>query len=184
MADTLMTLSNTPVEAWQGLIGAIAGGLLTFIAVSQTNKSNRESQQLQLELQRQQHHRERLEELYILVSEWSHGIRNSNAHMSLLMQGLIHPQEYLDSINAPENEVDFNRVEMLVGIYGDSVKTAFKEVLTIRDDMSKVLGLCFDSLKNGSPNPTLITEIVAKEPLFNESMKRLQSAIVKAAKEV
>ena len=188
MAEILTTLSNTPVEAWQGLIGALAGGLLTFIAVSQTNKSNLMVLKLQLEhaekLQLQQLSRERLEELYGLIGKWSDFVFSAVVHAGMFIQREITYEEYMSRYSLKEVEgmtlVDYTRIHMIIGVYGKSFRESHQTAKNAIDKLLSVIGTYETALRQGASNEGMYGSLMEAHGNFELNLKALQTEISEA----
>ncbi|MFJ3413738.1 hypothetical protein [Pseudomonas protegens] len=121
-------LEKVPTEAWVTLFGVLLGSLLTILGVWLTNRSN-EKQSLA-----RMHHeekidnfkvrRERLEELYILVSSWHDQVmKEVNSFRRLIGRGEFERVEEL--FGKPFYDLPRDRVEMIVYMYGDKVRDTY-----------------------------------------------------------
>jgi len=135
------TISAAPAEAWVGLIGVIFGSVLAILTAWLTSKANRKQLKIQLEheerMQRQRLAKERLEELYTLVTRWVNAIFSDNLYLTLVMEGHNDYNSYLDIINEMHKDtaeaVDFSRLRMIIGIYGESLNAPFNDLIAVRD---------------------------------------------------
>src|SRR3546814_922531 len=97
-----LILTSVPTEGWVGLLSALFGSLLTTVGVLLSNRANRQQLQLRLEheerLTRERLLRDRLEELYVLVSHWINAMFADHARLTLVMRGHTDYNQYLDSI--------------------------------------------------------------------------------------
>jgi hypothetical protein len=188
MKDFLLALSNTPVEAWQGLIGALAGGLLTFIAVSRTNQSNRKQLQMELEhtekLQRQRIQQDRLEELYGLVTQWDRSSHKVYVTSCQFMESTITAKKWLDTFNDVRFNVHDSRLDMLFSLYLTSSLEAFYAARSLNDSKLQMVRSYNESLNAKAPRTELLKEYKDINAEFSTAIKLLQTQIVKAAKEV
>ena len=137
-------LAKAPAEAWLALSGVILGSLLTTLGVWLTNRSSERSTKLRLvhqeKLAHEKNRKEKLEELYVLSSHWLTNLFANSLHLSFVMKGKITYNEYMDlSIKSSTNrEHDFSRLEMIVGIYGQSLKETYDDVLEARSRVNRI----------------------------------------------
>lgn len=134
----LEILKSVDIKSWIGLAGVLLGALLGLIGVFFANKSNLSRLQLQLENERQRHHsqvkREKLEELYVLVSHWLNDFFSHYFKLTLVMRGEIDYNQYLDEIisDGKDAKTDFQRIEMILHIYGRELLPTYNKVLEWR----------------------------------------------------
>lgn len=182
------TISAAPAEAWVGLIGVIFGSVLAILTSLLSNWSSRKQIKIQLaheeKLYLKKLTKERLEELYSLASEWLVVTRMLNLKLKHLMKGTITPQQYIEAVNAAENKSDVNRMEMIIGIYGDSLHSAYEEVVEAREDMLDIALKCFESVKQMARDEALIAQLESKQPRLLNAIQELKEEIVKAAKRI
>jgi hypothetical protein len=137
-------------------------------------------------MQRQRQSKERLEELYVLVCQWRKYVENVNDSLILVLQGKRSFQEDLNALSASENLADFNRIEMIAGIYGEAIQAAFNEILANRRAMQIAVNAClrdYQKAKEEERQPLLEPIVAAQTNLF-KAIASLKIEIVKAAKEV
>lgn len=85
--------------------------------------------------------RERLEELYVLVTKWVQSFNGQALQLSLVMQGHISYNEYLDGVlDDDEDDVDFGRLQMIVDIYGEELGKGFQGLLKCREEINEIIG--------------------------------------------
>lgn len=131
-------LAKAPSEAWVGLIGAIVGAAIGLFGSWLTSKSSIKQLRVQLEHEERVHtqnvKRERFEELYILLGHWLNAIFSKYLHLTLVMKGEIDYNQYLDTIieNGEKQSFDFQRIEMIINIYGKELRPAYENVLDAR----------------------------------------------------
>ncbi|NMZ69507.1 hypothetical protein SAMN05216370_0203 [Pseudomonas peli] len=182
-------LSAAPSGAWVGLLGVIFGSLLTTLGVWLTNSSNRKQLKLQLEhekrLQSQQLAKERLEELYILVCHWQHGMFSNFMNLTLVMKGHTDYNQYLDTIinEKPSNRVDFSRLEMILGVYGEQVQPAYDATLKIRDYINSIESDHKSAYRHGKPGEAFLKPFSDAQIEFGTACDVLKDKIALAARE-
>lgn len=186
MGEVILTLSNTPVEAWQGLIGALAGGLLTFIAVSRTNRSNREQLSMQLEhaekLQRQRLVKERFEELYSLVSQWADFNLLYNNSLIQFIHRPNDKQQFVENISNPLYRYDHIRLGMITGIYGGAFRELYGRAIAAKDRMKHIENCLMTGL---NPAGEDFSESLSKAYIdYGSAIALLKEEIAKSAKEL
>ncbi|WP_337052437.1 hypothetical protein [Pseudoxanthomonas sp. USHLN014] len=134
-----------PTEAWVGLFGVLFGSLLTTFGVWLTNRSNTKQLKIKIDherqIQQQRQAKERLEELYILVSHWLQAMFSNNLHLSLVMKGRTDYNQYLDAVisNGKASGLDFSRIEMIVNVYGHRLRDAYQSCISARENVNMVI---------------------------------------------
>ena len=188
MTKILLTLNSAPAEAWIGLLGVFFGSLLTTFGVWLTNRSNRKQLKIQLEheelLHRQRLSRERLEELYVLVSHWVNKIFSSFLNLTLVMQGHTDYNQYLDSITNDKSSknYDFSRLEMIVGIYGLQIQSAYETALAARENINSVVAAHKSAYKRGESGELFLKPLTDAQTEFIAAGDALKEVIAKAAR--
>lgn len=188
MDKFLIAISTAPAEAWVGLMGVLFGSLLTTFSVWLTNISNRKHLKLQLEhedrLHRQRLSRERLEELYILVSHWVNRMFSNYLNITLVMKGHTDYNQYLDSISNDKSSenYDFSRLEMIVGIYGDHIQATYDTAITARERFNSVIAAHKTAYKNGESGELFLHPLTDAQNKFITAGDALKEAIAKAAR--
>ena len=152
----LEMLQTVTSEAWVGLAGVLFGSLLTTLSVWLTNRANFKQLQQQLvheeKLASGRVKKERLEELYILICHWNNIFFGNHLQLTLVMRGKLSYNEYLDNIiSSGSQSVDFNRISMIIDIYGGEFKEAYLKVLGIRDEINDIESLHKKSYLKGQP---------------------------------
>lgn len=139
----LDTIKDVPVAAWIGLAGVVFGSLLTTFGVWLTNRSNLVRLIKQLEHEDRRVHgrnsKERLEELYILTSAWLSGFFQNYLYLMNVMKGLTSYDEYQNALLANGQSVDFSRIEMIVGVYGENIIASYNEILNARSKLNVII---------------------------------------------
>lgn len=183
-----LSITSAPAEAWVGLMGVLFGSLLTTLSVWLTNRSNRKHLKLQLEheerLHRQRLSRERLEELYILVSHWVNKIFSSYLNLTLVMQGHTDYNQYLDSISNDKSseKYDFSRLEMIVGIYGDQIQTTYDDAIAARERINSIVAAHKTAYKMGESGELFLHPLTDAQTKFITAGDALKEEIAKAAR--
>ena len=161
-------------DALIGLMGVLFGSLLTTFGVWLTNRSNAKNLLTQLKheevVHRQRASKERLEELYILVSHWQNGMFANYLHLTLVMKGETDYNQYLDSVIklGSENGMDFSRVEMIVGVYGTQLKNSYEAALVAREALNAISLNHKRAYKRSEPGDGFL-------PAFNEAQSNLDA---------
>ena len=144
MDEILKTLSSASSEAWLGIIGVIIGTTLSILGVWLTNQFNIKQLVVQLNNEKAQKSgslkREKLEELYTLVSKWFHRIFAHYLKLTLVMRGEIDYNQYLDIVikDGKEKDVDFSRLEMIIDIYGPELIPSFNKIMEVRSELNDI----------------------------------------------
>ncbi|MDO9619422.1 MAG: hypothetical protein Q7J43_17280 [Pseudomonas sp.] len=184
-----LILSTTPSGAWVGLLGVIFGSLLTTLGVWLTNSSNRKQLKLQLEhekrLQSQQLAKDRLEELYILVCHWQNGMFSNYLNLTLVMQGHTDYNQYLDTLisEKPSNRIDFSRLEMIIGIYGEQVQAAYGVTLKMREHINAIEAEYKSAYRRGESGDIFLKPFSDAQLEFGAACDALKDEIALAARE-
>lgn len=160
-----------------GLIGALIGAG-SAIGVGLINNAH------ERKLQRKHIHRERLEELHILVGQWSLLHLENYTHVSSLMIGRYTLADFYAIDIEPIPSFDFSRLEMIVGIHGEVLLPSFQAVKDILDDMTSIQMEFVESCENGSPSYEHNQAYALYQSQLTDAVKSFKAAIVKAAKEV
>lgn len=100
------------------LLGAIIGFLSSIAKDHFMEKNKRKYKEIELK-------REKAEELYLLLTEWSNMFFSNSNHLSLVMKGDIDYNQYLDYI-IERDKVDFKRIEMLTNVYFKNLLPFYK----------------------------------------------------------
>lgn len=180
-------LQTVPSEAWVGLAGVVFGSLLTTLGVSLTNRANLKQVRQQLghqeKLVNSRVKKERLEELYILICQWNSVFFGNYLRLSLVMKGQTDYNDYLDYINSSGLKgVDFNRINMIIDIYGGELSEAYLEVLKVRDEINNIESLHKSSYLKGQPG-NLFLEPAGKAHLkLSNACDKLKVLISDAAR--
>lgn len=174
-------------EAWVGLSGVIFGSLLTTLGVWLTNSSNtkRLAQQLAHEerVNAQKIQKERLEELYILISHWANMFFGHYLQLALVMKGHIDYNQYNETISERKSEkVDFNRVTMIIDIYGAQLQSYYESILLARDAYNEIEALHKRAYLDGQPGHRFVTPAGDAQLKIAKACEELKMAIAKAAR--
>lgn len=154
----LEIIKSVDVKTWMGLAGVFIGALLGLIGVFVANRSSLSRLQLQLEKEQQRHHsqvkRERLEELYILLSHWINMFFGHYFKLTLVMKNEIDYNQYLDEIisEGADRKVDFQRIEMILHIYGRELLPSYHKVLEWREKVNDIAAAHKSDYKKGKMN--------------------------------
>lgn len=174
-------------DAWVGLAGVIFGSLLTTLGVWLTNRSNTKQA-----LQRLQHEervasesvrKERLEELYILVCHWSNLFFKHYLNLNLVMKGSLSYNDYLDMITAPSDDnADYNRIQMIVDIYGEDVRSYYEAVEVAKVEVNYVGAQHKQAYKLGESGLEFIGPAKEAQLVLGDAFDEFKFAIAKAAR--
>ncbi|WP_318476551.1 hypothetical protein [Photobacterium leiognathi] len=132
------------IKSWVGLIGVLFGAMLGLSGVIFANRSSFQRLKLQLDTEKERAHaqvkREKLEELYVLLSQWENMFFSNCLNLTLVMKGEIDYNQYLDEIieSGQASNVDFHRLEMIINIYARELFPLYKDVLKCRDKINKI----------------------------------------------
>lgn len=157
-----------------GLIGAVIGAS-SAIGVGLLNNSH------ERKLQRQHIYRERLEELYILVGQWSRLRLEHFGRVISFMRGETTQDEYYNhKIKLPVN-FDFSRLEMIVNMYGVVLKPSFNSLREILEQM-RFIEKGIEEFNAVVKKEALIEPYAQQQHQFNSAIELFKTEIVKVAK--
>jgi len=168
MSQLLQNLSSAPSEAWVGLIGVIIGALLSTFGVWLTNRTSLKQLKIQLSHQKEEDKisikRERLEELYILTDKWLGGFTNQFLRLTLVMNGKIDYNQYLDTVvkEGKSSQVAFERLKMILDIYGQEVKDDFKSIFDCRDEINNIISKHKERYRDGVNDSSYLEPFTTK----------------------
>lgn len=181
-------LQGVPSETFVGLGGVIFGSLLTTFGVWLTNRANLRQVRLQLEHEerafRQRQTKERLEELYLLVCRWQHGLFSNFLNLTLVMKGEADYNWYLDQMKELSSTVDFNRLEMIIGIYGPELKSVYDAAISARSAINEVATQHKRAYMRGEAGQSFLKPYTAAELKLEEACEALKLAVAAAARGV
>ncbi len=189
MESVLQALQRAPAEAWVGLLGILFGSLLTTFGVWLTNRSNAKQIKLQLKhdelLHRQRVTKERLEELYILVCHWRHGMFERFLHLTLVMEGHADYNQYLDSIISmkPGDGVDFSRLEMIIGVYGGQLQSTYDDALKSGEKVNAIISTHKEAYLRNEPGNQFLPAFTQAQLELESACESLKAAISGAARD-
>ncbi|SDD40431.1 hypothetical protein [Paraburkholderia lycopersici] len=181
-------LHDAPSQAWFTLAGGIVGAIASASGALITNGFNSHQQKVRFaheeKMRTQELTRDRLEELYILVGRWAHVSASHHLHLALVMKGQTDYNQYLDTIiaAASDDKTDFNRLEMIVRIYGGDIASAFDDALTKRDTISQIHNTHKAAYKSGEPGDRFLAPATQAQLAFDKACKTLQKAIAEACR--
>jgi len=137
-------MNSVPLEVWAGLLGVAIGSALSLFGTWLNSKSNLNQLRIRLRHQQQANETEllksRLEELYTLVGAWANFMAGKYLSVAMVMQGKLtynqHYDLYIKDKNVPS--YDFNRIEMIIDIYGDDLQEAYEKVIEARSKLTRI----------------------------------------------
>lgn len=159
-----------------GLLGALIGAGAAVGVVFINNAHDRR-------LQRQHILRERLEELYILVSQWSNLQIEHYARAISFMRGDTTQEEYYNHKIEKPVSFDFSRLEMIVNMHGTVLSPTFNLVKEILEQM-RFTEKGIDEFHRVVKKEELIEPYAQQQYQLIKTIGTLKTEIVKAAKEV
>lgn len=181
-------LSKVPPEAWIGLAGVAIGSALSILGTWLTNRASLERLNTQLRHERESAnrdlHRAKLEELYTLVGAWLNSMAGYYLSLSMVMQGKISYNDHLD-VSTKGNigkSYDFNRMEMIVDVYGHDVKCEYKKVMKLRGELNSLANDFKKSYENGNlEGEKYLNPFVNLQIQIERATKELQARIATCA---
>ncbi|WP_305819619.1 hypothetical protein [Photobacterium leiognathi] len=176
------------MNSWVGLIGVLFGAMLGLSGVIFANRSSFQRLKLQLDTEKERAHaqvkREKLEELYVLLSQWENMFFSNGLKLTLVMKGDIDYNQYLDEIieSGQASNVEFHRLEMIINIYARELCTLYKDVLKCRDKINKIVGAHKQDYMHGNINGEKYLDIYLKAHAeLNIKVKKLQEQLAELA---
>ncbi len=183
----LEVIKSASSEAWVGLAGVLFGALLTTFSVWLTNKANFRNLKEQLrhgeKLNNSKQRKERLEELYILISHWNNLFFSHYLNLTLVMRGQIDYNQYLDAINSSDNKgIDFSRIEMIIDVYGAEFSDAYKKVIKVRERINAINASHKRAYLNGSSGEDFLDVAADAQIALGNACDILKLQIAEAAR--
>ena len=180
-----------PAEIYIAVVTAVITAAVTLLAVFLTNRGNTERLLLQLEQERNTEraalHREKLEELYVLVAKYTKLLGSHCLPYMSVMEGKLDYNQALDlTIESGNKETpDSDRLQMLIDLYFPGLRETFKQLLDVRGKINEVLALhkaeytrgCLDGRKFVDP-------MLAALALLDKTGERLKNEIIAQEKAV
>lgn len=126
------------------MLGVIVGALLSIFGSWLSTRSSAKQLKVQLEFEKSETERrvrrERLEELYVLLGNWLSGLFGHSMTLILVMRGQIDYNQYLDQVieMGRKRKHDFNRLEMIIDIYAQSLKPSYQRILEARETLNDI----------------------------------------------
>ena len=126
---------------------AALGAVVTLLAVAQTNRANLKRAGLEFGYRRdvKNHERrtEKMEELYVQVSEYSHALFMHNAPYLDVADGdwsVQDAQDILSKVLQPDanNKYDLSKIQMLVAVHFPELTPILADLLSCRDQLSRL----------------------------------------------
>lgn len=152
-----MNLINlVPPVVWTGIMGTFIGSLLTILGVFLTNRSNNERLKIQLHheknTRRQELKRERAEELYVQSKKYLNALGVHYLPYKKVMKGELTFNQALDLTidNGSKKDYDHHRVTMIIDMYFPELEKPFKEIMVIRDSLSRIKSGYKEQYKTGN----------------------------------
>lgn len=117
--------------------------LATLAGVAITNRATYSRLQLKLEYEQKEKQRERLlsklEDLYLLVTQWSYGEKRLNSCTLSWLEGKSSTEEFKKEIES-ELHIDYHAVDMLIHIYFPSLSADYEKLMALKNE---ILSLVF-----------------------------------------
>lgn len=177
MRDPMPTV---PPEAWFTLIAVVVGALISIIVVTLTNRSNLRQLKLQLDTKAKNDEavlvRERMEELYVLLSNWINVFFGDYLNLTLVIKGELSYDEYLDITikDGKSRKFDFNRIEMLFDIYAPTLKADFDNMLSIRSKVNEIRRLHKRAYQEGGDGERYLNDFTKQQMELEKACEQLE----------
>jgi len=170
------------------------GAAVALVAVYFTNKGNLDRLKVQHSLDheatKRQIKREKLEDLYLLVREWSKAADGFFSDVGAAMEGkkqlkdaskkLV--EQYKDD---KSNKIDLARIEMIVHVYLPQVRESFNALEDSRDELGRLLNVFEERVKSGNKEGIdLFPEFMQNLKRFENLSKQVLNSISKTARDL
>jgi hypothetical protein len=135
MESIVEILQQVPAAAWSAIVAALLTSGIAFLGISYTNRENRKRMIAQHEhersLRKDEHIKERAEELYIIVRKWSSTMISDHFHYVRVMRGQLSYNDALDMTLASveKQKYDPDRMHMICNIYFPVLSSEIKGLL-------------------------------------------------------
>ena len=175
-------------EAWIGFFGVGIGALTAALTTWLTNKAAFKQAALQLNhqesVERKRISRERLEELYLLVCKWQSNVFANFLNLRLLFTQAIDLSQFLDTpIKGDDSKFDLDRLEMILGIYAESLSGDHLRVSNARDAVHQIFAEHRAAYKRGDlDGAERLPKLQVAQLALNASLDRLKHAIAALAR--
>jgi hypothetical protein len=186
----LETIVKAPPEAWLALVGVVVGSALAIFGGWLTSLTSIKSLKMQLahesQLERSRVQRERLEELYVLSGHWVNAMVSHALTLVSVMEGKIDYNQYLDLFIADNKQqrYDYNRIQMIVDIYGDDLKVAYKEIVTANEELNAISAAHKAAYRRGEPGQAFIKPHIAAQLKVDAAGNAFRKAVAACAQRV
>ena len=152
------SIPSTELKNWLPLFGVILGALIGLVGSLLTHRFNANQAKIKLKSEQQQiairTKREKLEELYILLGHWNNMFFSKYLDLRLVMEDQITYNQHLDNVISGkiDKKVDFQRIEMLLNIYGKELLPLYEKVIKLRSNVNDIASKHKSDYKQGSVN--------------------------------
>lgn len=181
-------IKEVDLKLFLPLLGVVIGGIFTLLGVVIANKSSETRLKIQIE---SEHHkkqiqlkREKLDNLYILLTNWRNMFFSYTMNISLIMEGKINYNEHLDRVIKGDfnDNIDFQRLEMIVNIYIPELLPNFNNVLELREKIMNVRDQHKKDYSSGKVNgEKYISPLMDAYSNFDSEIEKLRANIAKLA---
>ncbi len=176
-------MSNSAVEIWGvALGGAIALSVQIFVGIFAYYRSKIERNWKKSD-DRESTHRERGEELHILLQKWFKLTGAGFFHYPMVMRGLLDYNSALDAVidSDTKSSVEVEKIEFLIDVYFPQISNEFEE---LRDVLQQANSIEADYKRAYKSSGPFVSEKHANdyEQKLVEAEKRSNSVLKKLAK--
>ena len=182
-------LQAVPAEAWAGLSGVIIGALMSILGTWLSSRASLNQLKAQLQFDKEQATRElnrnRLEELYTGINEWSNNIANNYLTLMMVMDEKLTYNQYLDKIIEYDKsrKYDFGRLEMIIKVYGTDFISLYENAISARSILNEIAIAFRQSYLSGNPEGSkFVNNYIAAQKTFEAKNKALLDKIAECAK--
>ena len=154
------------------ILGAIVGFIVSIMKDFLLENKKKKLKQEEIR-------RDKLEELYIIVGNWSTALLgNSLTFLAVLNARIEYPKYSELTANMTTSKYDFNRLEMILNIYAINLKPLYKEVLEARSKINTIQGKYINQYRHGDSNGKhFVNEYTDAQNNFENLTKLLKQEI-------
>lgn len=182
-------VQSVKAEAWFTLLGVIAGSGFTILGVYLTNRANLKNLRVQLGHEEKRHRaevrRERLEELYSLLSEWNKVMVSHFLEAKLALEGHVDYNQYLDRLILLEKpKGNLERMELIANAYAVEHAPVLNEARKFRDAASGLMQEFKAAYRRGETGDRFVEPCRELMLAFNERCELLQAGIAEELRNI
>lgn len=183
-------IGNLPAGSLLGLVGVVIGSLLSIFGVWLSNRASLKQLNIRLtheqRLKAREIEREKLEELYIRLGNWLATLAGHYLSISRVMKDEITYNQYLDLCieSGGKQSFDFNRIEMIIDVYGDRLREKFDHVIEARNELNEIQNEFRKDYERGLKNgKNFLNRYFAAQRKIEERGRNLKISVAHFARE-